>query len=370
MLIKIKQGSLLIFRLLVKLSEVDRLLTERQKLILKAVVNNYIEFAEPIGSRAISKRNDIGYSPATIRNEMADLEEMGFLEQPHTSSGRIPSNKGYRYYVDNLIDSGDITISKDVLGDVSKLFTQQFTEFEQVIEQTAQILSQITSYTSIILGPEIYQTKLKNIQIIPLSEDSLVVILVTSTGKVENKTLTVPESVSSYDIERLVSFLNKKLIGVPLYQLKSKIYAELNEEFQRNANEYEQLMSLVDQLFTDQSQQSVSKIYLGGTTNILNQPEFNDINTIRDLFGMFEHTDQIKQLVSQSNTGIEVKIGKENTIEAASNCSIITATYELDGKPLGTIGIFGPTRMDYSRVIGILDFLTKDFSKFISKIYK
>lgn len=348
----------------------ENMLTERQKLILQAVVNNYIESAEPIGSRAVSKRNYIGYSPATIRNEMADLEEMGYLEQPHTSSGRIPSNKGYRYYVDNLIDLNDIKISKDILINVGELFTRQFTEFEQIIEQTVSILSQITSYTSIILGPEVYQTKLKHVQIIPITEDSLVVILVTNTGRVEHKTLSIPKGTAINEIERLVNFLNQKLKGLPLYQLKSKIYLELNKEIQRNVFEYEQTMGIIDQLFTGEDNQSDSKIYIGGAINILNQPEFNNIKTIKDLFNMFEKTDDIKRLLSSNQKGIEVKIGAENNVEAASNCSIITANYEVEGISIGTIGIFGPTRMDYSRVISILDFLTRDFSEFISRLYK
>lgn len=346
------------------------MLTERQKLILETIVNNYIHSAEPIGSRAISKQSDIGYSPATIRNEMADLEEMGFLEQPHTSSGRIPSNKGYRFYVDHLIDPKEIKISKDIIADISKVFTEQFNEFEQVMEHSAIILSQITNYTSIILGPEIYQTKLKHIQIVPLSDKSLVVILVTNTGKVQNKTLTIPMEISLSEIERFVNFLNHKLSGVPLYQLKSRIFAEINMEFQRNVYDYEQSMLIIDQLFSDDDESDDKKIYVGGTTNILNQPEFNDINTIKDLLTMLEKTEDVKQLMKSNQKGIEVKIGSENSIEAANNCSIITASYEVDGIPLGTIGIFGPTRMDYSRAIRILEFLTKDFSKFINHLYK
>jgi len=352
--------------------EVDGLLTERQKLILKAVVNNYIEFAEPIGSRAVSKRQDIGYSPATIRNEMADLEDMGFLEQPHTSAGRIPSNKGYRYYVDNLIDIDNNTSSEEKVESFGKLFTDQYIEFEQVIEQTANILSQITNYTSIILGTEIYQTKLQNIQIVPISDKNLVVILVTNNGKVQHKTLTFPEGISIDEVEKFIRFLNFKLTGVPLYQLKTKIYNEINKEFQRNAYEYEQSMKMIEQLFiNDVEKHGDEKVFVGGTTNILNQPEFNDINTIKQLFSMFEKTDDIRQLIQTSGKkGIEVKIGSENVIEAASNSSIITATYEFEGMPLGIIGIFGPTRMDYSKVIRTLKMLTNDFSKYIAQHYK
>ncbi|GBF10123.1 heat-inducible transcriptional repressor HrcA [Tepidibacillus infernus] len=347
------------------------MLTERQKKILKAIVTHYIESAEPVGSRSISKRQDIGFSSATIRNEMADLEEMGYLEQPHTSAGRVPSNRGYRYYVDHLMNPEDSIISKDILTNISKVFTDQFNEFEQLIEQTAIILSQITNYTSIILGPEIYHTKLKNIQIVPITDESLVVILVTNTGKVEHKMLTIPQGVSINEIEKMVRFLNHKLSGIPLYQLKSKIFMEINKEFQRNSYEFEQSMKMIDQILLNLDETTLdNKIYMGGTTNILNQPEFSDINTIKDLLTLFEKTDTIRQLVSSNHKGIEVKIGTENEIEIASNCSIITATYEFEGKPLGTIGIFGPTRMDYGRVIRILEFLTKDLSEFISRLYK
>jgi len=347
------------------------LLTERQKLILSAVINSYIESAEPIGSRAISKRQEIGYSPATIRNDMADLEDMGFLEQPHTSAGRVPSNKGYRYYVDHLINPGNINLSMDVLTNISYMFTEHFNEFEQILEQTSTILSQITNYTSIVLGPEIYKTQLKQVQIIPLTDQSAVVILVTNTGKVQHKTITIPKEISVDSIERMVRFLNHKLTGVPLFQLKSKIYKELQQEFQKNVLEYEQMMQLIDQaILHDIENHSDHKIYVGGTTNILNQPEFNDINTIKDLLMMFEKTEDVRELMKSDHKGIEVKIGSENTVEAATNCSIITASYEIDGILLGKIGIFGPTRMDYSRVIGILDFLAHDFSKFITKLYK
>ncbi|MFV9511008.1 heat-inducible transcriptional repressor HrcA [Tepidibacillus sp. LV47] len=347
------------------------MLTDRQKLILCAVVDSYIASAEPVGSRAISKRHDIGYSPATIRNEMADLEEMGYLEQPHASAGRIPSNKGYRYYVDHLINPKDIELSKEILNNISHIFTKQFNEFEQVLEQTAIILSQITNYTSIILGPEIYHTKLKHIQVVPLSDQRLVVILVTNTGKLQSKTITIPDEVSIHSIERMVNFLNHKLNGVLLYQLKSKIFSELEKEFQKNIQEYEQMMNLIDQLILKNLENgSDHKIYVSGMTNILNQPEFSDINTIKDLLNMFEKTEEVRELMRSDHKGIEVKIGTENTVEAAANSSIITATYEVDGVIVGKIGIFGPTRMDYSRVIRILEFLAQDFSKFISKLYK
>lgn len=349
------------------------MLTERQKLILKVIVNSYIQLAEPVGSRALSKHEDIGFSPATIRNEMSDLEDMGFLEQPHTSAGRIPSHKGYRYYVDYLISPDDILISKETVTDFQQVFTDQFIEMEQTLEQTASVLSKITNYTSIILGPEIYQTKLRHIQIIPLNENNLVAILVTNTGKVQHKSITIPQEGSAYEIEKIVNFLNAKLIGVPLYQLKSLLMQEINREFQKNEQFYGQIMNIIHHLFHDEQEYKENKLFLSGTTNILNQPEFSDVNTIKEILTLFEKSDDMIQLIKPTEngkTGIEVKIGTENHVEAASNCSIITATYEMDGNPVGTIGIFGPTRMDYKKVISILDFLSKDFNHFISRLYK
>ncbi len=349
------------------------MLTERQKMILKVIVNNYIQLAEPVGSRALSKHSDIGYSPATIRNEMADLEEMGFLEQPHTSAGRIPSHKGYRYYVDYLISPEETQISKENITDFQKVFTDQFIEMEQTLEQAASVLSKITNYTSIILGPEIYQTKLRHIQIVPLNEHNLVAILVTNTGKVQHKSITISDGGSAYEIEKIVNFLNEKLTGIPLYQLKSKLMQEINQEFQRNEQLYGQMMNITHHLFRDEHEYKENKLFLSGTTNILNQPEFSDVHTIKEILTLFEKSDDVIQLIKPSEngkTGIEVKIGTENTVEAASNCSVITATYEMEGNPIGTIGIFGPTRMDYKKMISILDFLSKDFNNFISRLYK
>ena len=170
------------------------MLTERQRLILSAIVDDYIRSAEPVGSRSISKRGDVGFSPATIRNEMSDLEEMGYLEQPHTSAGRIPSHKGYRYYVDHLLRQ--TALSKKELEVIKNFFAEKILEFEKVIQQVATILSQLTNYTSIVLGPEVFSTSLKMLQIVPLNENRAVAIIVTNTGRVENKVVEIPEGVS------------------------------------------------------------------------------------------------------------------------------------------------------------------------------
>lgn len=341
------------------------MLTDRQKQILQAIVDEYIKYAEPIGSRFISKIGDIPYSSATIRNEMADLEETGYLEQPHTSAGRIPTNKGYRYYVDNLINPQELVASKKLLASIRQNFAQHKNQFEQVLEETANILSDLTTYTSIIMGPDLHNTKLSKLEIIPLDNRSLVVVLVTDSGRVESQTIQLPQDLAPAAIERLVRILNYQLIGTPLHQLKLRIETEIQEAYLRNQHDYDSVSDIINELSAKLDLEPENKIYFGGTGNLLNQPEFSNVESIRRLLGMFEHTDMVKRLLETASAGIEVRIGLDGNIAGGSNLSIITASYHVDGRPMGTIGIFGPTRMDYNRVIRILDALTDDYSEYI-----
>ncbi|MBO8171429.1 MAG: heat-inducible transcriptional repressor HrcA [Bacillaceae bacterium] len=341
------------------------MLTERQKKILNAIIDDYIRSAEPVGSRTISKRKDIGFSSATVRNEMADLEEMGYLEQPHTSAGRVPSQKGYRYYVDHLLKLRKLT-APEIMG-IKYFFDQKFYEVEQVIQQTADILSQLTNYTSIVMGPEVFQAKLNHIQIIPISKHSAVAILVTDTGRVENKTIQVPEDISLSDIEKLVNLFNHKLKGVPLSQIRTRIFTEINRELRQHLETYDQAMEMISRAFDEQS---ADRIYLKGTTNIMNQPEFRDIDKVRGILELLERDDAVIRLLGQTESGLQVRIGQELDEEAVNNCSVITATYELHGNPVGVVGILGPTRMEYAKVIRILNHLTRDLSQTLNKFYE
>ncbi|PTX64843.1 heat-inducible transcription repressor HrcA [Melghirimyces profundicolus] len=341
------------------------MLSERQKKILRAVVDEYIVNAEPVGSRTVSKREDMGFSAATIRNEMADLEEMGFLEQPHTSAGRIPSQSGYRYYVDHLMVPERLKRS-DLLA-IRRLFTSQMDALEQTIQQTVSILSRITNYTSIMLGPELYDNKLKHLQVIPLNDRLAVAILVTDTGHVDQRQITVPEGVSLSSIEQTVNLLNTKLSGVPLYRLKRTVYKELFEELSRHVENYEYLLAMIDQMLASELE---SRVFTSGTTHILNQPEFKDVEKVKSLMELLEETETVTRLFTTRDTGVQIKIGYENHLEAVSHCSIVSASFLLDGRSLGTIGVLGPTRMDYQKVVSLLDVLTRDFSKHLRDLYK
>ncbi|MBU9713952.1 heat-inducible transcriptional repressor HrcA [Evansella tamaricis] len=341
------------------------MLTERQLLILKAIIDDYITHAEPVGSRSVSKREDMNYSPATIRNEMSDLEELGFLEKPHSSAGRIPSQKGYRYYVDHLLSPKKL--SKKEISGIQSVFRERFSELEQVIQQSAKILSNLTSYTSIVLGPEIFESTLRQIQIIPLSNESAVAIIVTDTGHVENQTVALPEGLNIHDLEKVVNIINERLKGVPLVHLRHKLTTELGNVFEKYIDQYDTMLSLLNKTFLSQQHE---KVFYGGKTNILAQPEFHNVERVKQLFNIFEEDALVTKLFRSDDQGITIKIGQENRFEPFDECSVITATYSFDGKPMGTVGILGPTRMEYQRVIGILDYLSKDLSKLLTTRYQ
>ncbi|NOU95487.1 heat-inducible transcriptional repressor HrcA [Paenibacillus sp. LMG 31456] len=341
------------------------MLTERQRHILSAIVDDYIRSAEPVGSRSISKRGNVGFSPATIRNEMSDLEEMGFLEQPHTSAGRIPSHKGYRYYVDHLVTFGGLGQHEI---DVLKLFfAEKMQEMEQVIQQVAMILSNLTNYTSIVMGPEMFGTTLRHLQLVPLNEQTAVAIVVTNSGQVENKTVSIPEGIPMSEIEKVVNLLNARLKNVPLLQFKSKLFTEIGEEMRSCISGYEEILTMLNGVI-DQGEED--RIFLGGTTNMLTQPEFQDMEKVKNILDLLAETPTLAKLFTGASTGIQVRIGSENTMAAINDCSLITASYTFEGKHLGTIGILGPTRMDYGKVIHLLDHLSKDMTLVLERWYK
>ncbi|MFF2090350.1 heat-inducible transcriptional repressor HrcA [Paenibacillus sp. NPDC058174] len=341
------------------------MLTDRQRMILNAIIDDYIRSAEPVGSRSISKRGDVGFSPATIRNEMADLEELGFLEQPHTSAGRIPSTKGYRYYVDHLVNLNEV--NEQDLTKVRSFFSEKVNEMEQVIQHAAMILSNLTNYTSILLGPEMFSTSLKHFSLVPLDASSAVAIIVTNTGHVENRTIQIPPGVSMEEMEKVVRILNTKLVGVPLIRLKSKLHAEMGQELDRYIDHCEEVLGVLDKALQSDDEH---RIFLSGTTNMLTQPEFKDVDKVKTILDLLDERPAIMKMFSALPSGIQVRIGTENDQEAIADCSLITATYSVDGQSLGTIGILGPTRMEYGKVISLLNIISKDMALMLGRWYK
>ena len=340
------------------------MLTERQLLILKVIIDEFIKSANPVGSRAIAKKDQINYSAATIRNEMADLEEMGYLEKTHTSSGRIPSEKGYRYYVDHIIAP---TIKRSEINILNKILENGYFEVEQVVQKAAEVLSRLTNYTSIILGPAIYEAKLKQIQILPLSQHSAVSILVTDTGHVEHRSFSIPFDIKPSDLEKMVNILNDRLYGVPLIYLHEKLHHEVVHLLRKYVNDFEKAYAYLDMMFF---QEQPVKVYVGGKSNILLQPEFRDVNKLHSFYTMMEDENEVIKLFQRHEEGIQVRIGKENKADVIKDFSLITATYHTGGDQTGTIALLGPTRMEYRKVISLLNAFSFEMTEALYLWYK
>jgi heat-inducible transcriptional repressor len=340
------------------------MLTERQLLILQVIIDDFIASAHPVGSRAISKKDNITFSAATIRNEMADLEDMGFLEKTHSSSGRVPSEKGYRYYVDHLIAPD--TKEKNIKL-IQHMIKDGFFEYEQIVQMSAELLSNLTNYTSIILGPEVFETKLKQIQIVSLSPQTAVAVLITNTGHVEHRSFSMPAAINARDLEKMVNILNNRLYGVPLIRLQDKLQSEIMSLLKIYLDDFEKSYDYLKAVFFHE--QPV-KLYFGGKSNILKQPEFKDVDKIRSFYTMIEQEEEIASLLKGAADGIRVTIGNENEVDAIKDFSLITASYQLGEDQLGTIALLGPTRMEYKKVITLLNTLSNEMTEVLYTWFK
>ncbi|MEK3934142.1 heat-inducible transcriptional repressor HrcA [Sporosarcina sp. FSL W7-1349] len=339
------------------------MLTNRQLLILQLTVDDFIESAQPVGSRQLSKKPEAPFSPATIRNEMADLEEMGYLEKPHTSSGRVPSEQGYRYYVDHLLTPEKLTKEDSIR--LRSIFKERVVETEELIRKSATILSDLTDYTSILLGPNTAQHAVKRFSIVPLDDRMAVAIIVTDNGHVENRLFTVPEGFTSSDIEKMVNILNERLVGTPLHHLQKMLVKETKMVLERHIRHAGELYASFHNAIAIEPEE---RLYFGGKMNMMKQPEFNDIQKVKTFFELMEKGLPAMTFFQEDVLGIHVRIGSENKDNAMEDCSVITATYDAGENTTGSIAIIGPKRMDYGRVITLLDSMSKDLSKELTKL--
>lgn len=322
-------------------------LDERKRRVLYAIVHDYIQTAEPVGSRTITRRYNLGVSPATIRNEMSDLEEMGFLEQPHTSAGRIPSDRGYRYYVDSLLQL-PLPTSQE-MAQIRQLLASRMRGAEQIVQQLARLLSSLTNYTAIVLGPTEQKARLRQVQLVQMSSNAIMLVGVTDGGLLLNRLIASPAAIDWASLEHLQNWLNSRLAGLTLEQIKARDMQALQQELCSGIDLIDQI---VDEL-ADLTAVDSGKVYLGGTTNILNQPEFRDFEKVRSLLQLLEEETQVWDVLMQNVPG-SVLIGAENALHAMQSCSLVTAEYRLAGGLVGRFGLLGPTRMDYDRVLAVV----------------
>lgn len=340
-------------------------LGDRKRLILQAIIEDYVNTAEPVGSRTISKKYLTSTSPATIRNEMADLEDMGYIEQPHTSAGRIPSDKGYRLYVDQMM--GQQSVDKKQNDMIKKQFMDTLGEIDRMIKHASKLLSQMTQYTSIISTPQVKKTTLKHIQLIKINTATVLAIIITDAGIVKNSVLRLVGDVSNESLERISGYLNEKLNGMCVEDMAEAVLHDMPESQWGYREIVEQILpELMQTLIYSDS----VEIYHDGAANILNLPEFSDISKARSFLNTLEEKDLMVNILNESKERINVSIGSENKHEQLQNCSLITATYKLNGKTIGSIGVIGPTRMEYSKVISVVDCMTNNLSEILTKIIK
>lgn len=324
------------------------ILNNRQKELLKLIVENYIQTVKPVGSKSLVKK--LKCSSATIRNDMAYLEGLGYLEKTHTSSGRIPSEEGYKYYVDNLMKPKEIT-GDDVLK-LQTILNNRDLSLSDAIVKCMEIISDITSYTSIVLGKESANNTLKQVSIIPIDERKIVAVVVTNTGHVENKSTTIPENISLDELVKTSDLINKSLIGTKLSEISAKLEYEIKPIIAKRVKQYESIMNFFYEAFNDFTVKQ-SDVFFGGKTNILKQPEYDEPDKIKNMISKLENIDLIKK-IETSDEKINIYIGEESEFDP--NVTVIKTSYNVDGEE-GTIAIIGPKRMEYDKVVTLLNYL-------------
>lgn len=329
----------------------DMKLDDRKWKIFYAIIQTYLETGEPVGSRTISKYADLNLSSATIRNEMADLEEMGLIIQPHTSAGRIPSDKGYRLYVDHLMEQKEQEVKEQ-----QELLIQKQDKMELILKQVVRVLANNTNYATMITAPRYHTTKLKFIQLSAISEEQLLAVVVTEGKIVKNKMLHFRHGLDNEMVLKLNILLNTSLNGLALEEINLAMITRMKEQAGIHSEVVSQVLDAVAEAI---QMEDDMEIYTSGATNIFKYPELSDSERASELISAFEDKKELANLINESleeenSTGIQVYIGNEAPIRKMRDCSVVTATYELGEGVQGTIGIIGPKRMDYEKVVDSL----------------
>ena len=334
-------------------------LSERKLKILQAIIADFIKNAEPVGSRTLSKNYALGISPATIRNEMSDLEEMGYLNHPHTSSGRVPSEKAYRLYVNQMMNKHELTMEQKT--SIAEQLHDSVNELEKMVQQAAHVLSEITNLTAFALTPRKEQDTLKYINLLPVDEYTVVLMLVSESGKVSNKTVRFDRSVSEETLRILAKTMTYNYRGKTLSEALTQ---DIIDDVQTDAEAMGVLERTIKPSFIRTLEDMLNvNLYMDGLTNIFSLPEYNDLDKARMFLEMVNRKEDFTRNLINRENGVIITIGNENHDERLNDCSVITATYHVDGKLLGKIGVIGPTRMQYGKVTSVVEYLTDNISK-------
>ena len=338
-------------------------LGERKEKILNAIIQNYLETGEPVGSRTISKYSDLNLSSATIRNEMSDLEELGYILQPHTSSGRIPSDKGYRFYVDHLIAAKDREVTE-----IKDLMLEKTEKMEKMLKQVVKVLANNTQYATMITAPSVVKNRIKFVQLSAVDEHQILSVVVMEGNIVKNRIIPVDSPLDNETMLKLNILLNTNLNGLTVNEINLGMITHMKEQAGIHDEIIAQVLNTVAE--TIQGDEEL-EVYTSGATNIFKYPELSDSQKASELISAFEDKQTLADLLTEANaegeeTGIQVYIGNESPIQTMKDCSVVTATYELGEGVKGTIGIIGPKRMDYENVMDNLKNLRVQLDKIIN----
>ena len=329
------------------------MLDKRQRQVLQAIVEEYINTAEPVSSGTLVEQYKLGYSSATIRNDMAELEKLGYLEKPHTSSGRIPSAKGYRFYVDELIN--DQKISLDEIQYIKSRLETKVNEIAELTKITTDTLSEITHYTTVAIGPNANNNIITDVKLISLGNRILMAIVLTENGAIKETIIKCDEDITESQIESLNNLFKNKLIGKPLTKIDKPMEEYIMESMEGLVNVIKPIINQMNKSL-EQSEQ----IYLEGTNNLFDFPEFKRIDTARNFLNILDTKEQVTEILNSGLAqDINIYIGEENEKEELKDLSIVTFKHNVGNKSLGTIGIIGPKRMDYSKVISVMKYISK-----------
>lgn len=326
----------------------------RRELILKYIVEYFIKHAEPVGSKTLIEAYNLNYSSATIRNEMQELENLGYLEKTHTSSGRVPSNKGYKYYIEHLRER---SVDEEVKNELAILFTQRSKSIEDVIKESCMILSHMTNLASVVLGPNAEQENLLSIQFLPLSETTGMVIYATDKGYCEHKSFVLPKETNMKDVQDCVKLLNDRLVGTPVSELleKTELLRPMISDLVKNNDAIYQAIAQAMLQF------SAQRVSMFGSDNLSQQPEFSDdADKLKKLIKLIQSPEMLKDIVNDDN-GLEVHIGESDNLE---DVSVISSDIEVNGEKKGTIALVGPKRMDYDKIISAFEYLIDQLDKY------
>lgn len=339
-------------------------LDDRKAKILHAIIKNYLDTGEPVGSRTISKYSDLNLSSATIRNEMSDLEELGYIVQPHTSAGRIPTDKGYRLYVDQIMQAKD----KEV-AEMKELMVEKADKMELILKQVVKLLAANTNYATMISAPRYQKNKLKFIQLSQVDEEHILAVVVVEGNIIKNKIIDSCEPLDNETLLKLNILLNSNLNGLSIDEINLNVISQMKEKAGIHSDIVNSVLDAVAEAIKSDED---LEIYTSGATNIFKYPELSDTEKASKLISALEEKQQLVNLVTETLTeekenGIQVYIGNESPIQTMKDCSVVTATYELEEGVKGTIGIIGPKRMDYEKVLDTLKTLMKQLDGIFKK---